>query len=1078
MKQRMLAILLTLLLTFSLLPAAVFADETSGEAAAGETAEAQEDEPEASAETEEDLAEEVSDDPVSEEAVTESLETEGTEALVLGSAALTAGEGAIPATGGELSSGTYTLTANVTLTTNNLTISSGEDVTIDLAGYTLTGNGSGSVITVNGALTLTDSSATTANPSGSGKITGGSASYGGGVFVENSGTFTMNGGTISGNTASVGGGVYVTRCTFTMNGGSITNNTVTDSSGGGGVVISYSTFIMDGGTISNNTVSGSYGCGGGVNIYGGSFTMRGGEISGNSAVNGGGVYVSSGSVTGTFAMSGGVISDNSATNGDGVYINTSTYTMSGGVVSGSIYKNGGTISVSGGHFSAAVEDSWLASGYKQYTEATDSDWYTSGVSYTVKKGSVADCIVTVEDAVYDGTEQTPTVTVKDGDGNALTPETDYTVTYESGITAAGTSGDVTITGTGDYYGTVTKTFTVQPATVTPSVSGTTTKIYDGTAAVTADQSLTITLTGVVKGEDVTASAASYVYDSADAGETKTITASNITLIGTAAGNYILSTDTISVTAAIDPKALTEDDFEVNTETETYTGAEIIKAVASTSGLVADTDYTVTYAENVNAGTASITITGKGNYDGTLNYTFAIAQATPTLALSDVTATKTYDGEAVSDPKVTVTLVNGEEYTGTPTITYYDESGAALTSAPADVGSYKVVVTISDAGANYTTVSEEDDFTIIEADMTAEITGFTVPYDGEAHEVTVTAEDGATVTVTYTDAAGEAVTAPTEAGAYTAHVTVTKTGYTTIEQDVTVTITVSSQAISYETAEVTKTVTDGTFTNPLTQTTVFGKITYTSSNTDVATVDEAGQVTIVGVGTATITASVSGADSYTAAAASYTLTVNEVTAPTETGEQILVDSLTEVPEGLQSLYSTVEELQADLFARVSITSSAYTEDNVAYYDVKLQLWNGTTGQWEDATEEDFPAEGITVTLPYPDGTDSSYDFVVVHMFTETSSRLGITAGETETPAVTKTDDGLTVTLKGLSPVAVAWKAADTAATVTVTVTPAATTTAPSTGDAGTPLLWLALLTLCAGGLGAAALIPAGRKKARK
>ncbi|MCD7748469.1 MAG: YDG domain-containing protein, partial [Oscillospiraceae bacterium] len=510
----------------------------------------------------------------------------------------------------------------------------------------------------------------------------------------------------------------------------------------------------------------------------------------------------------------------------------------------------------------------------------------------------------------------------------------------------------------------------------------------GTTTVTDYQDLTITLTGVVTGEDVTASAASYVYDSADAGEDILITASGITLGGDDKANYTLG----------------------NT---TATG---------------------------NVGT--------------------IDPATPTLALSDVTATKTYDGEAVTDPKVTVTLVNGEEYTGTPTITYYDESGTALTSAPADVGSYKVVVTVSDAGANYETVSAAASFTIIEADMTAEITGFNVPYDGEAHEVTVTAEDGATVTVTYTDAAGEAVTAPTEAGAYTAHVTVTKTGYTTIEQDVTVTITVSSQAISYETADVTKTATDEAFTNPLTQTTVFGKITYTSSNTDVATVDEAGQVTIVGVGTATITASVSGADSYTAAAASYTLTVNEVTAPTETGEQILVASLTEVPEGLQSLYSTVEELQADLSARVSI-SSTYMEGNVAYYDVKLQLWNGTTGQWEDATEEDFPAEGITVTLPYPDGTDNSYDFVVVHMFTETSSRLGITAGETETPAVTKTDDGLTVTLKGLSPVAVAWKEADS--TATVTVTPAATTTVPSTGDAGTPLLWLALLTLCGAGL---------------
>ncbi|MCC8357029.1 MAG: YDG domain-containing protein, partial [Oscillospiraceae bacterium] len=751
--------------------------------------------------------------------------------------------------------------------------------------------------------------------------------------------------------------------------------------------------------------------GGGVVRLFCTFQMSGGTISGNkAATNGGGVYVDGGTsstftVSGVSAVTGNTLSG--VTTASNVYLPSGKYITLGeldesasiGVTAEAALSEGESVEITASendntaYYLTAADcfssdnESYVV---RTYTSASSSGNYL--VLYYPITLTTSMLTVDAKEETYTGSEIEKDIT------STLTLNTDYTVSYAYNIDAG--EATITITGKGNYTGTLTYEFTINPATVTPSISGATTKIYDGTTTVTDDQNLTITLTGVVEGEDVTASAASYVYDSADAGEDILITASGITLGGEDKANYTLGNTTATA----------------------------------------------------NVGT--------------------IAQATPTLTLSDVTATKTYDGEAVSDPKVTVTLVNGEEYTGTPTITYYDESGTALDNPPADVGSYKVVVTISDAGANYKTVSSALDFEIIEADMTAEITGFNVPYDGEAHEVTVAAEDGATVTVTYTNAAGEAVTAPTEAGTYTAHVTVTKTGYTTIEQDVTVTITVSSQAISYETAKVTKTATDGTFTNPLTQTTVFGKITYTSSNTDVATVDESGQVTIIGVGTATITASVSGADSYTAAAASYTLTVNAVTAPTETGEQILVASLTEVPEGLQSLYSTVEELQADLFARVSITSSAYTEDNVVYYDVKLQLWNGTTGQWEDATEEDFPAEGITVTLPYPDRTDSSYDFVVVHMFTETSTRLGITAGETETPAVTKTDDGLTVTLKGLSPVAVAWKEADTAATVTVT--PAATATAPSTGDASTPLLWLALLTLCGAGLG---LVAGKRKRTR-
>ena len=66
-------------------------------------------------------------------------------------------DGTITSDGGELSEGTYTLEGGVTLTTD-ITIPSGEEVTLDLAGHTLTGTGSGSVITVNGTFTLKDSS--------------------------------------------------------------------------------------------------------------------------------------------------------------------------------------------------------------------------------------------------------------------------------------------------------------------------------------------------------------------------------------------------------------------------------------------------------------------------------------------------------------------------------------------------------------------------------------------------------------------------------------------------------------------------------------------------------------------------------------------------------------------------------------------------------------------------------------------------------------------------------------------------------------------------------------------------------
>ncbi len=70
------------------------------------------------------------------------------------------------------------------------------------------------------------------------------------------------------------------------------------------------------------------------------------------------------------------------------------------------------------------------------------------------------------------------------------------------------------------------------------------------------------------------------------------------------------------------------------------------------------------------------------------------------------------------------------------------------------------------------------------------------------------------------------------------------------------------------------------TEPALSTNSTGTVSYVSSNTNVATVDEDGQVTILAVGTTIITASITEDAAYKSANASYTLTVNEY-APTPT-----------------------------------------------------------------------------------------------------------------------------------------------------------------------------------------------------
>ena len=138
-------------------------------------------------------------------------------------------------------------------------------------------------------------------------------------------------------------------------------------------------------------------------------------------------------------------------------------------------------------------------------------------------------------------------------------------------------------------------------------------------------------------------------------------------------------------------------------------------------------------------------------------------------------------------------------------------------------------------------------------------------------------------------------------------------------------------------------------------------------------------------------------------------------------KIVQEDLTEVPEGLKNAgFDTVEKIENEL-TRILTAASGYTTANTEVYDLKLQISTDCGKTWIAATADNFPASGITAVIPYPSGTGkTTHDFTVTHMFTVTSSVLGTTVGQTEQPTVTKTDEGIRVTLKGLSPVGIAWK----------------------------------------------------------
>lgn len=97
-----------------------------------------------------------------------------------------------------------------------------------------------------------------------------------------------------------------------------------------------------------------------------------------------------------------------------------------------------------------------------------------------------------------------------------------------------------------------------------------------------------------------------------------------------------------------------------------------------------------------------------------------------------------------------------------------------------------------------------------------------------------------------------------------NIVITKTGGTNIETLEDPACTFSEKSATYYLGEP--------FKAPQFTTKSNGKIIYKSDNTDIATVDNAGNITIVSLGTTTISGIVSMTDSYAAGYASYTLTV--------------------------------------------------------------------------------------------------------------------------------------------------------------------------------------------------------------
>ncbi|MGN0789248.1 MAG: hypothetical protein ACI4MY_04860, partial [Christensenellales bacterium] len=181
---------------------------------------------------------------------------------------------------------------------------------------------------------------------------------------------------------------------------------------------------------------------------------------------------------------------------------------------------------------------------------------------------------------------------------------------------------------------------------------------------------------------------------------------------------------------------------------TYDGSEktISKVQAVFDTLVdveegVDKDYTISYVDNVNSGTATYTITGHGNYQGEYINTFYISKAQINLDSNDfefVNTTSTYTGEDQFSTLLALNNVLPEQVEAIFTTgNYVDMPYALPLETLQNAGTYQVYVTFA-LKSQYT-----DNYTIQGGNLTfnEEITINPVVVTSATYDIAVSAFDG-------------------------------------------------------------------------------------------------------------------------------------------------------------------------------------------------------------------------------------------------------------------------------------------------------------------------------------------------
>lgn len=364
---------------------------------------------------------------------------------------------------------------------------------------------------------------------------------------------------------------------------------------------------------------------------------------------------------------------------------------------------------------------------------------------------------------------------------------------------------------------------------------------------------------------------------------------------------------------VNPKELATE-MVTSIASQTYTGEELSTTATLEDNktlLVDGTDYVITgYENNVNAGTHTATaiIEGRGNYTGKISVPWTIDRRfLGAPVFSSAVLTKVYDGTTAAATNFDVSYFRDNAPNSNKTYKLTKDTDYKIVRAyyeTPDVGN-KITVhyALQLTNTNYAfafyndyymgidgkiaepgvitqaqqTISVPQDKTLVknhaDVDISQWVSVSGVEGGSPAGELSY-ALDGNYPGVTLT---GSTLTAAKNATADTVTIKVTAAATQNYEgAEATFSVKLSDKLpqpdFKFTDSKLSKTYGDDSFTMTATGAAEGSTVSYESSDTNVATVDNTGKVTIVGTGHATITATAAETKDYVSANAAYTLTV--------------------------------------------------------------------------------------------------------------------------------------------------------------------------------------------------------------